>query len=81
MKKLNKQELIELVRKLCNSGYRSEKVLNKDIYLFKYNVPDPEACDLIFHHDPELTPEEIVEKALSYKPIIMGPPETGISKK
>jgi hypothetical protein len=73
IKKLNKQELIELVNKICNTYYNSEEECDEMCALFKYNVPDPEACDLIFHHDPELTPEEIVEKALSYKPIILGP--------
>jgi hypothetical protein len=45
------------------------------IFEFKKNVPDPQAANLIFHHKPELTPEEIVEKALAYKPIILPPPD------
>jgi hypothetical protein len=41
--------------------------------LFVRNVPHPEADDLIFYpqkefgHEP--TPEEVVDRALSYKPI------------
>lgn len=33
------------------------------------NTNDPNVVDLIFHND--LTPTEVVEKALAYKPIIL----------
>jgi hypothetical protein len=42
--------------------------------ILEKNVPHPEPTNLIFHHKPKLTAEEVVEKALSYKPIIMPPP-------
>jgi hypothetical protein len=42
------------------------------IKLFVYNVPHPDASNLIFYHKPRLTTEEIVDKALAYKPIILG---------
>lgn len=32
---------------------------------------NPAASNLIYHHEPELTPKEIVDKALSYQPIVM----------
>lgn len=35
--------------------------------LLKKNVPDPRISNYIFYD--ELTPEQIVDKALSYKPI------------
>lgn len=54
--------------------FDSEEEFDKALELFCQNVPDPEASDLIFHHEPELTPEEIVEKAFAYKPIILPPP-------
>ena len=35
--------------------------------ILKQNVPDPDVSDLIYWND--LTPEEIVDRALRYKPI------------
>lgn len=71
MKKLNKQDLIDLVNKIINVEFYTEQEGDKLIDLFERNVPHPEVVTLIYHHKPELTAEEIVEKALSYKPIIM----------
>ena len=34
-------------------------------------VSDPDICDYIFQEEPELSAEEIAEKALSYKPICL----------
>ena len=59
-------ELVELVRKImnCEGG---EEELNDDINLFNESVPHPDASDLIFYSEEELTPEEVVDKALSYR--------------
>lgn len=70
---LNKIQLIRLVKKLLIDKYSSERASNAALHTFLRAVPDPNALSL-FHHDPELTAEEIVEKALSYKPIITPPP-------
>lgn len=72
--KLSKLKLIKLVNKICNAENKDEEELDRWLTLLEQNVPDPEVSDLIFHSDENLTPEEIVEKALSYKPIIMPPP-------
>jgi hypothetical protein len=71
MEHLSKDQLIELVKKICEAEFDSEAQRSEWLQLFMYNVPDPEAPNLIFYHKPELTPEEIVEKALSYKPICL----------
>ncbi|GAA3933498.1 hypothetical protein [Litoribacillus peritrichatus] len=68
MHKLNKEELIALVQKIMDCT-GSEEEQNEDLYLLQNNVPHPEVTDLIFWHRPELSAEEVVEKALSYKPI------------
>jgi hypothetical protein len=34
-------------------------------------LPDPNYWDYMVDHMPEMTPEEIVEKAFSYKPILL----------
>lgn len=72
MKKLTKDELINLVTQICHGQYDSEEERSVMLELFMYNVPDPEAPNLIFYHKPRLTTEEIVDKALAYKPIILG---------
>lgn len=76
VKRLNsREEILTLVEKICFGKYNTEQQRDSMVELFEDSVPDPEAADLIFHHKPELTPEEIVEKALSYKPIITPPPK------
>ncbi len=74
MSKITKKELLALVTKICDGQYNTEEERDHLVTCFENNVLDPEAANLIFHHQPELTPEEIVDKALSYKPIILGPP-------
>ena len=72
---LSKYELLELVRKISNSGYSDEEKLKHDLDLLIYNSNDPEITRYIYSKKYEhLTPEEIVEKALSYKPIITASP-------
>ncbi|MBA2937108.1 bacteriocin immunity protein [Paenibacillus sp. CGMCC 1.16610] len=68
MKVLNKEELIELVRKIMNVE-GSEEVIDNMIKLLKSNVPYPEVSDLIYWNENELTAEQVVEQALNYKPI------------
>lgn len=75
MSKLSKKELIELVKDICEANFETEEELDLALDLFLQNVPDPEASRLIYNTKPELTPEEIVKKALAYKPIILPPPE------
>lgn len=64
-----KEELIELVNKIMNAEYKDEEEGNKLIHLLENNISDPNISDLIFHPQAEMTAEEIVEKALAYKPI------------
>ena len=71
MEHLSKDQLIELVKKICEAEFETEAEYDMALELFLNSVPDPEAPNLIFYHKPELTPEEIVEKALSYKPICL----------
>ncbi|MEB3751983.1 bacteriocin immunity protein [Geobacillus sp. FSL W8-0032] len=64
--KLSKEELIELVKKICDPKLSDEEV-SELINLLERNVPHPAPSDLIFWNDVELSPEEIVEIALAYK--------------
>lgn len=65
---MTKPELIELVRRIMEAE-GSEKELDEAINMLIQNTNDPNVVDLIFHND--LTPTEVVEKALAYKPIIL----------
>jgi hypothetical protein len=65
---MNKDELIELVKKIKLVEGTEEEV-DEMIKLFLKNVPDPNAANLIFWQ--ELTPEEVVDKALSYRPFLL----------
>ncbi len=63
---MDKKELIDLVDKIkeCDG---TEEEIEALIDLLNKNVPDPNVEDLIFYN--ELSSEEIVDIALSYKPI------------
>lgn len=63
---MTREELIELVGKIARSE-GTEQELDDMLDLLMNNVPDPHVANHIFYDD--LTPEEIVDKALSYKPI------------
>lgn len=73
MNNLSRFELIQLVRKVAEGECSSESERDKLINIIEANIPAPDITSFIFHHEPELTPEEIVDKALAYKPIILGP--------
>lgn len=64
--KLSKEELVELVKKIF-AGNGSEEEINDLLDILKKNVPHPSPANLIYWED--LTPEEVVNKCLSYKPI------------
>jgi hypothetical protein len=64
--KLSKEELIELVKKICDPKLSDEEV-SEYIDILGKNVPHPAPSDLIFWNDEELSPEEIVEIALNYR--------------
>jgi len=71
---LSRQELIELVIKILDPSYDENQRVRWETQLGR-NVPHPEVSDLIYwpdlHGYPELTPEEIADIALRYKPICL----------
>lgn len=62
-KKLNRDEL---VRKIINCE-GTEKEIDSMTTLLTQSVIDPQVTDYIYYDNK--TPEEIVDKALAYKPI------------
>jgi colicin immunity protein/pyocin immunity protein len=67
---LTKEELIELVRKVITCE-GTEEENDEWLEIFLNSVPHPEASNLIYYSKEDLTPEEIVERALAYKPILL----------
>ncbi|MGC6432031.1 MAG: bacteriocin immunity protein [Jejuia sp.] len=64
---MTRKELISLVENIKDSEDKTEQELDNLINILKRNVLHPEVTDLIYYN--ELTPEEIVDKALSYMSI------------
>ena len=62
-----REQIIEIVKRIKACKYASEAEADRDIMLLEKGVLDPNISDYIFWD--ELTPEEIADKALSYKPI------------
>jgi len=67
-KRLTREELINLVSKIIECE-GSEEEIDEMIEVVKRNVPYPDISDLIYWSEDELTPEQIIDKALNYKPI------------
>ena len=65
---MSREELIDLVEKIMKCE-GTEAEIDNMIELLKENVLDPEVTRYIFREDN--TPEEVVDKALSYKPILL----------
>ncbi len=72
-----KQKLLEMLDIFLKeqANWNDEKASNYMLEMKKLS-PDPSLSDYIFWpqnhgYDRELTPEEIVEKCFSYKPIIL----------
>ncbi len=64
--KLSREELIILVEKIINCEGTEEEI-DQMIEIVEKNVPHPEVSDLIFWDEEDLSPEQIVDKALNYK--------------
>lgn len=65
--KLTREELIALIKEIMDVKGKTEKQLDNLINTLERNVPHPAPSDLIYWEN--LSPEEVVDKALSYKPI------------
>lgn len=65
---LTREQLVDLVARIIVFD-ATEGEVDRMEALFEENVPYPGAYSLIYQSDPEMTPEEIVDKALSYKAI------------
>jgi hypothetical protein len=62
-------DLIELIRRAIDPTITDE-ALAQVLDELGRRLPHPAIADLIFHHDPELSPQEILEAAQAYRPIV-----------
>ena len=65
---MSREELIELVEKIMKCE-GTEEVVDNMIDVLKKNVIDTEVTNYIIYE--ENTPEEVVDKALAYKPMVL----------
>ena len=79
---MNREQLIEIVDQLIRCDPADEDEQDRLLYLFEANVLHPRASNFIYFPDHELGPEyegrsltaeEVVDHALAYKPIQLGP--------
>ncbi|MBE6875583.1 MAG: hypothetical protein E7496_02475 [Ruminococcus sp.] len=69
MNLLTREQIIDIVTKLKNYDYLTEEESDNALEKLENGVMNPNISDYIFWD--ELTPEEIADKALSYKPILL----------
>lgn len=69
-KKLSKEEMLKIVEKLSN-GEGDDIESSEWIEALERNTGCLDISDYIFWNNEDLTPEQILEKALSYKPIVI----------
>lgn len=69
----DRERLVGLARKLAAGQYENDADLDRDMAEFAAGVPHPRPADLIYYWDDEFdhepTAEEIVDRALSYRPM------------
>jgi len=74
---LTREEIIALIREIDRLGRSSiegdefDRKLEKLHSRLESGVLDPSITNYIYLEMPELTPEEIADRALAYKPIIL----------
>lgn len=69
MNRLSREEIIDLINEILDVGNHTESEIDELVMKLKSGVTDPKITNYIFYD--ELTPEEIADKALSYKPICL----------
>ncbi len=74
MEKFSRGELIEAVGRMLSGGQGTEEEESRLMSRIEASVADPNISDYMFwdRSDPPLTAEQIVDKALAYRPIALG---------
>lgn len=69
MEQWSRQQIIALIHEILDVENHTEEEIEKLVHKLESGVVDPNISDYIFWDD--LTPEEIADKALSYRPICL----------
>ncbi|MER5445596.1 bacteriocin immunity protein [Streptomyces sp. NPDC059690] len=64
----SREELIDMVQQLIDAHLPEEEE-DRLVAELKSSVLHPRVTDLIYYNTPKLTAEEVVDEALSYRPI------------
>lgn len=70
MRDQKRERAITLINEL-RSGNLSDDELGQVTLKLNAILPDPNYWDYTIDHEPRLTAEDIVERAFSYKPIVL----------
>ncbi len=65
----SREEIIGLIKEITDVSGKTEEQIDSLIENLEKGVTDPQISDYIFWSD--MTPEEIANKVLSYKPILL----------
>ncbi len=65
---VDRSHLVQLVKQIM-AGEGTEDEIHERLMFVRKNVPDPYVSDYIFWPDRQMTAEEIIDRALAYKPI------------
>ncbi|WP_338139486.1 bacteriocin immunity protein [Paenibacillus thiaminolyticus] len=76
---LSNEELVKLVTDIMNAEGTEEEI-DSMLDLLCKSVPHPSVSDLIFWNDEDLSPEEIVDIALTHQSIVLPEPEEDLQK-
>ena len=69
-KRPEKQSCLQAIERL-QEAIGTEEEQDRDIEFLRASLSDPKIIDYIFHHQPELSAEKILAKALIYRPILI----------
>ena len=70
---MTRDELVNLIRKIMEAE-GTEAEIDGYMATVTSNVPHPNWTDLVFHDERDLTPEQMVDEALAYRPITLDRP-------
>ncbi len=65
----SREEIIGLIKEITDVSGKTEEQIDSLIENLEKGVTDPQISDYIFWSD--MTPEEIADKVLKYKPILL----------
>lgn len=66
---LQREEIIDLIKEITDVSDKTEEQIDGLLEKLENGVIDPQVSDYIFYSD--MTTEEIADKVLNYKPILL----------